>query len=71
HGRRVTCYPGFERYCEGAEITGEPCTIDGNIITGKGPAATLPFAYTLVEMFASKQIADQLREGMIYNQFVQ
>ncbi len=70
HGRRVTCYPGFEGYCEGAEITGELCTVDGNIITGKGPAATLPFAYTLTEMFAGKHIADQLREGMIYNQLV-
>lgn len=69
-GRRVTCYPGFEGYCEGAEISGELCTVDGNIITGKGPAATLPFAYTLVEMFACKQIADQLREGMIYNQLI-
>ena len=43
-GRRATCYPGFEQYLDGAEITHELVTEDGNIITGSGLGAAIPFA---------------------------
>ena len=33
-GRRVTCYPSFEQYLDGADCTNEPVVRDGNIITG-------------------------------------
>ncbi len=49
-GKRATCSPGFETYLEGAEYTHELCTIDGTIITGEGPAASLPYAYQLLTM---------------------
>ena len=42
-------------------------TIDGNIITGKGPAATLPYSYAILEMLGAKDAAEALREGMVYN----
>ncbi len=35
-GRRVTCYPSFEQYLEGAECTNESVVTDGNIITQWG-----------------------------------
>ena len=47
-GKRATCYPGFETYLEGAEYTAELCTVDGNVVTGEGPAAAFPYAYTLL-----------------------
>ncbi len=65
-GRRATCYPGFEKYLEGAEYTHELCTVDGNITTGEGPAAALPYAYTLLAALTDKQTADQIAEGMMY-----
>ena len=36
-GKKVTCYPGFEKYLEGAEYTAALVEKDGNFITGKGP----------------------------------
>ena len=42
NGRKATCSPGFEKYMTGADYTAELFQIDGNIITGEGPAATLP-----------------------------
>ncbi len=36
-GRRATCYPGFEKYLEGAQYTADLFTTDGNITTGEGP----------------------------------
>lgn len=65
-GRRATCYPGFEKYLEGAEYTHELCTVDVNITTGEGPAAALPYAYTLLAALTDRQTADQVAEGMMY-----
>ena len=65
-GRHATCYPGFEKYLEGAEYTHELCTVDGNITTGEGPAAALPYAYTLLAALTDRQTADQVAEGMMY-----
>ncbi len=70
-GRRATCYPGFEKYLEGATYTAELCTVDGNIITGRGPAAALPYGYTILEQYVGKEMADQLRDGMIYTQLLE
>ena len=59
-GKRATCYPGFEKYLTGAEYTHELCTVDGNVVTGEGPAATLPYAYTLLAMLTTEQTAHGL-----------
>ena len=64
-GKKATCYPGFESYLEGAEYTAQPVEKDGNIITGKGPGAAIPFALTIVEMLVSKEVRDELQAGMM------
>ncbi|MDR0961808.1 MAG: DJ-1/PfpI family protein [Mediterranea sp.] len=63
-GRKATCYPGFEPYLEGAEITGKQAVKDGNIITGRGPGAAMDFALLIVESWVSKEKAQELKEGM-------
>ena len=68
HGRRATCSPGFEKYLDGAECTSELCTVDGDIITGKGPAATLPYAYTILEKFTDTETMRTIARKMQYLQ---
>lgn len=70
-GKRCTCYPGFEDYLTGATYTGELVTVDGNVITGEGPAATFCYAYTLCEMLCGKATAEALKEGMMYNHLME
>ena len=65
-GRRATCSPGFENHLTGAEYTKELFTIDGHIITGEGPAASLPYAYRILEMFTDKQTVHDLQHRMQY-----
>ena len=65
-GKRATCYPGFEKYLEGAEYTNELCTVDGNITTGEGPAAALPYAYKLLAALTDAKTADGIADGMMY-----
>ncbi len=65
-GRRATCSPGFEVYLDGATYTGDLVTTDGNIITGEGPAASLPYAYTILRQLTDAEIVDTLEHKMQY-----
>lgn len=69
-GRRATCYPGFESELVGAECTAALVEKDGNVLTGKGPAAVFAFGYAIVEMLAGAAQADALRNGMLYSELV-
>lgn len=64
-GKKATCYPGFEEYLEGAECTGAMVERDGNLITGKGPAAAMEFALAVVELLAGEEKVKELRAGML------
>lgn len=65
-GRKATCYPGFEKYLDGAELcTDRAVVIDGNVVTGKGPGLTLDFALTLVEILAGKAKRDEVAAQLL------
>ena len=66
-GKKATCSPGFERYFNASiTYTGTLFQEDGNVITGEGPAATLPYAYQILSYFVDKSIVKQLQDGMQY-----
>ena len=58
-GKKVTCYPSFEQYLDGAECVNQPVVRDGNIITGMGPGAAMEFALTIVELLVGKEKVDE------------
>ena len=64
-GKKMTCYPGFEKFLIGATYTAALVERDGLMFTGKGPAAALALGYMIVEHFCGKEVADQLRQGMM------
>lgn len=65
-GKRATCYPGFEKRMTGATYTQEQITIDGNIITGKGPGASLAFGYAILGLLTSPEAVAELQQQMMY-----
>ncbi len=65
-GKNATIYPGMESFLKGAKPTGEAATVDGNIITGQGPALAMEFALTLVENIKGKEAADAVAEDLLY-----
>ena len=66
-GKKATCYPGFEQYfSDSTEYTATLFQEDGNVITGEGPAATLPYAYKILSYFAGDGITGELQKGMMY-----
>ena len=70
-GRRATCYPGVESELTGATYTAAIVERDGNIITGKGPAAAFEFGYTIVDFFLGEGASQPLRQGMIYKELTE
>jgi 4-methyl-5(b-hydroxyethyl)-thiazole monophosphate biosynthesis len=52
----------------GATCTGALAEVDGNIVTGKGPAAVFEFGYAIVELLKDKATADALRQGMLWSE---
>ena len=66
-GKKMTCYPGFEPYLAGADYTAALVERDGLMFTGKGPAAALALGYAIVEHFCGADTAEQLKQGMMYN----
>lgn len=69
-GKRATCYPGVEHELEGAQCTGALVEVDGNIVTGKGPAAAFEFGFALVELLKEQEASMPLRDGMLYSELV-
>ena len=63
-GKTATCYPGFEKDLYGANVTANLVEHDGNIITGKGPGAAIPFALELVRTLVSEECAQKLFSAM-------
>ncbi len=65
--RYVTAYPGeeFETLLENANYVEELVVVDGNLITSRGPATTMLFAYKLVDILGGN--SEILKEGMLWN----
>lgn len=65
-GISATCHPSFEGKMAGAIVTKEPVTVAGNIITGQGLGAGIPFALKLIETLVDKQTADKIATAISY-----
>ena len=63
-GKNATCYPGFENELTGAIATGERVTVDGNIVTGRGPGCSIDFAFALVSKLKGESVALEIRKAM-------
>jgi protein deglycase len=66
-GRKVTAYPGVldNMNIPGVRLTGAPVTVDGRIITGRGPGTAMDFALTLIEEIAGREKRDQVEAQLV------
>lgn len=65
-GRRATCYPGFEDTLRGAKFVNESVVEDENIITGRGPASAVDFAFAIASRLVPADVVRRVREGMLF-----
>lgn len=64
-GRNAVCYPGMEGGMEGANVVDQPVVIDGNIVTGQGPAAAAKFALAIATISMGEDVAAEVAAGML------
>lgn len=64
-GKEAICYPGFERFLEGATVSDERVVLDGNILTAAGMGAALDMGLKIVELFCGADKASALRSAVI------
>lgn len=64
-GRHATCYPGFENLLEGAVYENDPVVVDGNIITGNGPANATAWALAILRHSEGELKAEEVASGML------
>ena len=65
--RYITAYPGedFENMLDKANYVEELVVVDENLITSRGPATTILFAYKIVDVLGGN--SEALKEGMLWN----
>ena len=66
-GKKATIYPGMEKHLAGAKATGKTVTVDGNVITGMGPALAMEFALALVEFIKGANAKKEVASGLLYD----
>ena len=65
-GKRATVAPSFEDKMAGAVLTHGSIAVDGNIITGQGLGATIPFALELVSQLTDKETSVALAKKICF-----
>ncbi len=64
HGRRMTCYPGFEELLKSSVVTGNGVEEDGDLITARGPGMAMSFALALVRRLEGADAAEKLKGSL-------
>lgn len=68
-GRRATVYPGADLIealkAGGAQYTGAPVTVDGDLVTGEALGAAIPFALTLAGVLAGPEAAARVKAAIV------
>lgn len=65
NGKNATCYPGFDNELVGCNYKEELVVVDGNVITGRGPAAAVPFAFEILKHIVPEKV-EELQKGMLF-----
>ena len=66
-GKTATCYPGCEaEFPADARYVEAPVVVDGPVVTSRGPATALPFAYRLAGLLLGDAAVADLQRKMLY-----
>ena len=64
-GVSMTCYPGFEDEIKGCNYKEDLVVVDKNIITGRGPAAAIPFAFEILSHISESKV-EEIKKAMLF-----
>lgn len=64
-GKNAVCYPGMEAEGYGVNWQSDMVVVDGNVVTGKGPAAACSFGFTIAAISMGVDKAEEVAAGML------
>ncbi len=64
-GRKAICYPGFEKYLEGATISNCKVALDGKIITAAGMGVALDFGLAIITALCGEEKAREIKTSVL------
>ena len=68
-GLNMTSYPGYEDELPNCDYLVDAVIVDKNIITSRGPATAMAFAYKLLEELGLSHEVEGIASGMLYTMF--
>ncbi len=66
NGKKACSFPDMEAELAGADVRQEPAVIDGNIVTGRGMGAAIPFGLAVLEKLQGKDAAEEMAGKIMY-----
>ncbi len=66
-GKKACCYPGFEKYLEGATVLSDGVVTDGKITTARGMGVALDFSLELLRLLTDDQTASKMASSVMKN----
>jgi protein deglycase len=64
-GRKVTSYPGFGKDLGGATYVEDRVSVDGKVVTSRGPGTAMEFALTLVKLLKDERAQKELKQALL------
>lgn len=65
-GKKATVHPDFVGVMCEADVLDKSVVVDGNIVTGQGLGATIPFALEIVRILSGKEKAEKIKKAICY-----
>lgn len=65
-GLRATCYPSMQDQLDPKSVCRDRVVVDGQCVTGQGPAVAIEFALKLVELLYGPAKAKEVGQGMLF-----
>ena len=66
-GKKVTSYPGFKKDLGNCDYKEDLVVRDGNIITSRGPATAMLFAYEILRYLGLEEKSCEIHDAMLFN----
>lgn len=65
-GKKAICFPGFEKYLTGADVTPERVVLDGHIFTSKGMGTAIDLGLAIVKEISGEEASEELAKSIQY-----
>ena len=67
HGKKATCYPGFEDKLTGAVCQTDNVVADGKVITSRGMGTAIEFSARLIAALKGEKAGEDLMASIMFN----